>query len=423
MALADPLSTAVIITVGSELLTPDRTDTNSLFLTRELNELGVSVRYKMIVGDERDDLAHALRTAIPQADLVVLTGGLGATADDITRETVASVFDLPLQEDAGVVSALRSGFAARGLEMPDINRRQALIPEGAVALGNDHGTAPGLFLEHEGTLCVVLPGPPRELHPMFREVAAVRLAPHSGGRGIFRRVLIVAGRTESHVEEAAQPVYSRWRARSPAVHTSILASLGQIELHLSTASTGAAEAARVLTAATAELAEVLGTNLVSTDGSPLEGVVGRLLMQRESAVAVAESCTGGLIASRLTDIPGSSAYVHSGWVVYSNEAKTQLLGVDPQLIADHGAVSEPVAEALAVGARQRAGVEYALGVTGIAGPGGGSTDKPVGTVYIALVSPNAVPRVRRLRLPGERERVKYQASQAALDMLRRVLLQ
>ena len=423
MALADPLSTAVIIAVGSELLTPDRTDTNSLFLTRELNELGVSVRYKMIVGDERDDLAHALRTAIPQADLVVVTGGLGATADDITRETVASVFDLPLQEDAGVVSALRSRFAARGLEMPDINRRQALIPKGAVALGNDHGTAPGLFLEHEGTLCVVLPGPPRELHPMFREVAAARLAPHSGGRGIFRRVLIVAGRTESHVEEAAQPVYSRWRARSPAVHTSILASLGQIELHLSTAGTGAAEADRVLTAATAEFAEVLGTNLVSTDGSPLEGVVGRLLVQRESAVAVAESCTGGLIASRLTDIPGSSAYVHSGWVVYSNEAKTQLLGVDPQLIADHGAVSEPVAEVMAVGARQRAGVEYALGVTGIAGPGGGSTDKPVGTVYIALVSPNAVSRVRRLQLPGERERVKYQASQAALDMLRRVLLQ
>ena len=423
MALADPLSTAVIIAVGSELLMPDRTDANSLFLTRELNELGVSVRYKMIVGDERDDLAHALRTAIPQADLVVVTGGLGATADDITRETVASVFDLPLQENAGVVSALRDRFAARGLEMPDINRRQALIPKGAVALGNDHGTAPGLFLEHEGTLCVVLPGPPRELHPMFREVAAARLAPHSGGRGIFRRVLIVAGRTESHVEEAAQPVYSRWRGRSPAVHTSILASLGQIELHLSTAGTGAAEADRVLTAATAELAEVLGTNLVSTDGSPLEGVVGRLLVQRESAVAVAESCTGGLIASRLTDIPGSSAYVHSGWVVYSNEAKTQLLGVDPQLIADHGAVSEPVAEAMAVGARQRAGVEYALGVTGIAGPDGGSTDQPVGTVYIALVSPNAVSRVRRLQLPGERERVKCQASQAALDMLRRVLLQ
>ena len=422
MALADPLSTAVIIAVGSELLTPDRTDTNSLFLTHELNELGVSVRYKTIVGDEPDDLSHALRTAIPQADLIVVTGGLGPTADDITRETVASVFDLPLQEDAGVVSALRSRFEARGLEMPDINRRQALIPEGAVALANDHGTAPGLVLDHEGTLCVILPGPPRELHPMFREVAAARLAPRSGGRGIFRRVLIVAGRTESHVEEAAQPVYSRWRARSPAVHTSILVSLGQIELHLSTTGTGAAAADRALTAATVELAEVLGTNLVSTDGSPLERVVGRLLVQRESAVAVAESCTGGLIASRLTDIPGSSAYVHAGWVVYSNEAKTQLLGVDPQLIADHGAVSEPVVEALAAGARQRAGVEYALGVTGIAGPGGGSTEKPVGTVYIALASPNAAPRARRLRLPGERERVKYQASQAALDMLRRVLL-
>ena len=422
MALADPLSTAVIIAVGSELLTPERTDTNSLFLTRELNALGISVRYKMIVGDERDDLAHALRTAIPQADLIVVTGGLGATADDITRETVASVFELPLQEDAGVVSAIRSRFEARGLEMPAINRRQALVPERAVTLANVHGTAPGLYLEHEDMLCVVLPGPPRELHPMFRAVAAARLAPRSGGRGIFRQVLIVAGRTESHVEEAAQPVYSRWRSRFPAVHTSILASLGQIELHLSTAGVDAHEADRVLTAARAELAEVLGTNLVSTDGSPLEVVVGRLLVQRESAVAVAESCTGGLITSRLTDIPGSSAYVHSGWVVYSNEAKTQLLGVDPQLIANHGAVSEPVAEAMAIGARQRAGVEYALGITGIAGPGGESRDKPVGTVYIALASPNALPQVRRLRLPGERQRVKYQASQAALDMLRRVLL-
>ena len=422
MALADPLSTAVIIAVGSELLTPERTDTNSLFLTRELNALGISIRYKMIVGDERDDLAHALRTAVRQADLIVVTGGLGATADDITRETVASVFDLPLQEDAGAVSAIRSRFVARGLEMPEINRRQALVPEGAIALGNVHGTAPGLYLEHDNMLCVVLPGPPRELNPMFRAVAAGHLARRSGGRGIFRRVLIVAGRTESHVEETAQPVYSRWRPRSPAVHTSILAALGHIELHLSTAGVDADEADRVLLAATAELAEVLGTNLVSTDGSSLEAVVGRLLVQRESAVAVAESCTGGLITSRLTDIPGSSAYVHSGWVVYSDEAKTQLLGVDPQLITNHGAVSEPVAEAMAVGAQRCAGVEYALGITGITGPGGGSTDKPVGTVCIALVSPNALPRVRRLRLDGERERVKYQASQAALDMLRRVLL-
>ena len=422
MALADPLSTAVIIAVGSELLTPERTDTNSLFLTRELNALGISVRYKMIVGDERDYLAHALRAAIPQTDLVVVTGGLGATADDITRETVASVFDRPLREDAGVVSAIRCRFVARGLEMPEINRRQALVPEGAVALGNVHGTAPGLYLEHNNMLCVVLPGPPRELHPMFRAVAAARLAPRSGGRGIFRRVLIVAGRTESHVEEAVQPVYSRWRSRSPAVHTSILASLGQIELHLSTAGVDGDEADRVLLAATAELAEVLETNLVSTDGSPLEAVVGRLLVQRESAVTVAESCTGGLIASRLTDIPGSSTYVHSGWVVYSDEAKMQLLGVDPQLITNHGAVSEPVAEAMAVGARERAGVEYALGITGIAGPGGGSTNKPVGTVCIALVSQNALPRVRRLRLLGERERVKQEASQMALDILRRVLL-
>ena len=422
MALAGPLSRAVIIAVGSELLTPDRTDTNSLFLTRELNRLGISVRYKTIIGDNGDDLAHALRSAIPQADLIVVTGGLGATADDITRETVASVFARPQHEDGRIVSTIRSRFESRGLEMPEINRRQALTPEGAVALANDRGTAPGLYIEDDDVTCVVLPGPPRELRPMFEAVAAVRLVARSGGRGIFRRVLVVAGRTESDIEEPAQPVYTRWQAWAPAVRTSILASLGQVELHLSTAGADAGEADRVLTAATAELAGILGTNLVSTDGSLLEAVVGRLLTEQGARVAVAESCTGGLISSRLTDVPGSSGYLHSGWVAYSNEAKTELLGVEHQLIVDQGAVSEAVAEAMAVGARERAGVEYALGITGIAGPAGGSAEKPVGTVCIALVGPHSLRQVRRLRLFGERESVKYQASQAALDLLRRALL-
>ena len=306
--------------------------------------------------------------------------------------------------------------------MPPINRRQAMIPEGAVVLANDHGTAPGLYLDRGDILCVVLPGPPRELRPMFRALAAERLIPRGRGRQIFRRVLMVTGWTESHVEEAAQPVYARWRDWSPSVQTSILASLGQVEIHLSTVGENANEADRVLSAAAAELGTALGTRLVSRDGSPLEAVVGRMLTERSVSLAVAESCTGGLIASRLTDVPGSSSYLHAGWVVYSNEAKVRLLGVDPLLIQENGAVSEAVAKAMAVGARQRAGVDYAIGVTGIAGPGGGSVEKPVGTVYVALVGPNGFLRVRRIQFPGERDRVKYQASQAALDLLRCALL-
>lgn len=413
---------AVIIAVGSELLTPDRVDTNSLLVTRRLDELGVRLRYKTVVGDCRDDLAQALRLAIPRADLIVVSGGLGPTADDVTRETVAAVFGLPLDEDPDVVAAIRARFAARGLPMPDINRRQALIPRGASALANAQGTAPGLWIERSGVACAALPGPPRELRSMLETVARERIAPLSGGEGVFRRVIRVTGRSESHVEEAAHPVYSRWRSAPVPIETSILASLGQIELHLAARSRTRAAAAAALDDATHALAGVLGRDLVSSDGALLETVVGRLLRAAGRRVAVAESCTGGLVASRLTDVAGSSAYVQAGWVVYGNEAKVALLGGDAAEIAEHGAVSEPVARALASAARERAGVDYGLGLTGIAGPGGGTPAKPVGTVYVALAGPQGPPRVRALRLPGAREQVKYQASQAALDLLRRALL-
>ena len=415
------IARAVVIAVGSELLTPDRIDTNSLLVTRRLDELGVRLRYKTVVGDCRDDLAQALRLAIPRADLIVLSGGLGPTADDVTRETVAAVFGAPLDEDPDVVAAIRARFAARGLPMPDLNRRQALVPRGASALVNTKGTAPGLWIEHAGVACVALPGPPRELRSMLETVVRERIAPSSGGEGVFRRVIRVTGRSESHVEEAAHPVYSRWRSAPVPIETSILASLGQVELHLAARSRTPAAAAAALDDATNALAGVLGRDLVSSDGALLETVVGRLLRAAGRRVAVAESCTGGLVASRLTDVAGSSAYVQAGWVVYSNAAKVAL-GVDAAAIAEHGAVSEPVARALASAAREHAGVDYGIGLTGIAGPGGGTPAKPVGTVYVALAGPQEPPRVRALSLPGEREQVKYQASQAALDMLRRALL-
>lgn len=415
------IARAVFIAVGSELLTPDRIDTNSLLVTRRLDELGIRLRYKTVVGDCRDDLAQALQLAIPRADLIVLSGGLGPTADDVTRETVAAVFGAPLDEDPDVVAAIRARFAARGLPMPDINRRQALIPRGASALVNAQGTAPGLWIEHAGVACVALPGPPRELRSMLETVVRERIAPSSGGEGVFRRVIRVTGRSESHVEEAAHPVYSRWRSAPVPIETGILASLGQIELHLAARSRTQAAAAAALDAATNALAGVLGRDLVSSDGALLETVVGRLLRAAGRWVAVAESCTGGLVASRLTDVAGSSAYVKAGWVVYSNAAKVAL-GVDAAAIAEHGAVSEPVARALASAARERAGVDYGIGLTGIAGPGGGTPAKPVGTVHVALAGPQGPPLVRALSLPGAREQVKYQASQAALDLLRRALL-
>lgn len=415
-------SRAVIVAAGSELLTPERIDTNSLTITRRLNEMGVDVRYKTVVGDDREDLAAAVRAAIPQADVIVITGGLGPTDDDVTREAVASVFDMPLEENADLARAIRSRFEARGAPMPGVNRRQALVPRGAVTLPNERGTAPGLWIEQAGVVCVALPGPPRELGPMFDRVARDRIAPLTGGNGVHRRVIRVAGRTESHVEEAACPVYSRWRSDPVPIETSILASLGQVELHLSVRGEAEGAALRALDRAADQLAELLGRDLVSSDGSRLEEVVGRLLRERGRRVAVAESCTGGLVASRLTDVPGSSAYFDAGWVVYGNGAKVALLGVDGSAIERHGAVSEPVARMMAIGARDRGGADYGIGITGVAGPGGGAPDKPVGTVFVALAGPDGAMRVRRLRLPGEREQVKRQASHAALDLLRRALL-
>lgn len=411
---------AVILAVGSELLSSEKLDTNSLFLTEQLNAYGVAVRYKLVVGDDEDDLATAILDAVSRADLVVTTGGLGPTEDDVTRRAVAKAFGLTLHEDAGVASMILARFESRGLDMPDLNRRQALVPEGAEIVPNARGTAPGLWMVRGNVICLLLPGPPRELRPMFEEILSARIAERTAGHRLFRRVLTVVGRTESHVEALAQPVYSQWRAPGRCIDTTILASLGQLELHLSTADDDADRATRLLDAATAELAEVLGEGLVSTRGESLEVVVGRLLTSRGRSIALAESCTGGLVTSRLTDVPGSSAYVLAGWVVYSNSAKVQL-GVDASLIAQHGAVSERVASALAVQACQRAGADYGLGVTGIAGPGGGSAEKPVGTVWFGLAGPEGPIRTLTARFPGERGRVKCQASQTALDMLRREL--
>jgi competence/damage-inducible protein CinA-like protein len=418
--LSFPPRSAVIIAVGSELLTPFRTDTNSLFITARLNDLGIEVVAKSIVGDRRDELSFAIVESLRRSDLLVLTGGLGPTDDDVTRQAVAGALGLALHEDPSIVDRIRERFTRRGLEMPSVNRVQAQVLDTASVLSNANGTAPGQWIEHGDKRIVLLPGPPREMQPMFQAVLEERLAPLCGGSRIYRRVLGIAGRTESAVEQVAQPVYSTWTAWEPPVSTSILAAPGQIELHLAVRAAGEDEGRAVLDRAAAEMLAVLGADVFSADGRSLEHVVGDLLRARFWRIATAESCTGGLVASRLTDVPGSSDYVERGVVCYSNRAKTDLLGVPEAAICEHGAVSEPVGLAMAEGMRERADVEVAVGITGIAGPGGGTVEKPVGTVVVAVVFPGGT-RVRRFLFPGGRAQVKFQASQAALNMVRLAL--
>ncbi len=415
-----PLSRASILAVGSEMLTPSRLDTNSLFITEQLNALGIEVAFKTVVGDDRDELAASFRTALDRVDLVVCSGGLGPTDDDLTREVVADVLGRPLREDEAITEHIRTRFARRGMQMPEINRRQAMVPAGGIVLENPNGSAPGLWLEHDDRLVLLLPGPPRELKPMLTRVVEGPLAARAAGLVLVRRVIRITGRTESHTEEAVQPLYAEWASAPLPIAATILASLGQIELHLSARARSRAAADGALERAVQQVVERIGIDVYSSDGRTLEQVVGDLLASRGLHIAVAESCTGGLITSRLTDVPGSSRYVDQSVVSYSNEAKTSLLGVAPALIATHGAVSEAVALAMVAGMRARAGAEVAVAVTGIAGPGGGSPEKPVGMVVVAATI-GSDPRSRVFRFIGEREMVKFQASQAALDMVRRML--
>ena len=418
---APRLRTAEVIAVGSELLGWTRLDTNSLFISEQLAALGIDMRAKAVVGDDRARLADVLKHALDRADLVVLTGGLGPTDDDLTREAVADVLGLPLIENEQIVDRISQRFAKRGLKMPAINRRQGQVLQGASVLDNPNGTAPGQYLEHNGKAVLLLPGPPRELQPMLAALCQGALAARATAERLYRTSLFVTGRSESHVEEAVQPIYSRWRDVHEPIETTILATPGQIELHLTLRSADGIEAERRLRDAQAQLGAALGGDVFSTDGRSMEQIVGDLLRARGFTFAAAESCTGGLLLSRLTDVPGSSDYVAGGAVMYSNALKTAMAGVPADVIAAHGAVSEVVAVALAEGIRSRTRADVTAGVTGIAGPGGGTPEKPVGTVAIAVLAPDAPARVRTFSFPGGRTQVKFSATQAALDMVRRAL--
>jgi nicotinamide-nucleotide amidase len=413
--------TAAVLAIGSELLTLGRTDTNSPYIAAALQRYGIAVRFTAVVGDDAGALTDALRHAIARADLVVCTGGLGPTDDDRTRAAAAAVLGLALVEDDAVLGAIRTRFAARHLVMPEINRRQAEVPEGATVIANGRGTAPGLWIPAGGGALLLLPGPPREMMPMLAEALERHVSPRWGVTASRQRAVLVAGRSESWVDEQLQPIYGPWSAETPPIATTVLASLGIVEVHVSAAGGAAADLDARLDRAVQALAAPLGPDVVSVNGRGLEQTVGEALVGRGWRVGVAESCTGGLVTSRLTDVPGSSAYVDRSVVAYSNAAKVALLQVPPALIEAHGAVSEPVALAMAAGLRATSGVEVAVATTGIAGPGGGTAEKPVGTVCIAVDGPlGAV--VRTFRFTGDRQVVKAMSSSTALDRLRRYLL-
>jgi nicotinamide-nucleotide amidase len=412
---------AWIVAVGSELLTPFRVDTNSLAITERLNAIGIDVRLKIVVGDDVDELASIFERGIGHIDVIVCTGGLGPTEDDITRDALTRALKVPIDVDEAIVERIRQRFERRGLTMPENNRRQGVVPRGATVIENPRGTAPGLWVEREGTSIAILPGPPREMTPMLEALIAERLQPRTAGAGLFRRVLKLTGRTESDVDERAHQVYGRWLFTPIPIATTILAVMGQIELHLTASAGSRAEGEAALDAAVQELRDLFGTTVYSVDGRQLEAIIGDLLREKRLTISVAESCSGGLLASRITDVPGSSEYFDRGVVCYSNRAKEEMLGVPAALIAAHGAVSELVASAMAKGIVERSASDIGVAITGIAGPGGGTPEKPVGTVAIAVKTPSAT-QIRTFQFLGGRDMVKFQSAQAAMNMLRLMLL-
>ncbi|MGQ9470427.1 MAG: competence/damage-inducible protein A [Candidatus Aminicenantales bacterium] len=405
-----------IVAVGSELLTPFYQDTDSLFLTRRLNELGLKVDFKVIVGDERENLKLVLEEAIKKADLLFITGGLGPTEDDRTREVLSEVLGKKLVFQPEILAAIEERFRHRGMEMPPANRKQAYLLEGAQLLANRVGTAAGQWVEINEKRIVVLPGPPHELQAMFEESVWPRLQPFRQGC-IHRRVLKISGLTESQVEDQIGDLYPQQKE----IGITLLAYPGQIEIHLSSSAETELQARHRMEPLIARLEERLGINVFSREGEELEEVVGGLLRSRQLTLALAESCTGGLLGHRITSVPGSSAYFLEAAVVYSNSAKIRSLGVSEALISQHGAVSAEVAREMAAEIRRKSGADLGLSITGIAGPAGGSVEKPVGLVFIGLASGSEV-QVSGHRFLGSRQQIKFQATQKALDLLRRYLL-
>jgi nicotinamide-nucleotide amidase len=420
---------AEIIAAGSEMLTPFRQDTNSLYLTAQLNDLGVSVAFKTIVGDNLEDLSSAARVALGRTDIVIFSGGLGPTEDDLTREAAAAALGVGLRRDTEVLTAMYKRFAARRMTMPENNARQADVIDGAEVMVNANGSAPGQYIDtvvgRHRKIVVLLPGPPNELKPMFETECRPRLAATLPQRHMARRMLRMALLPESKVDARTAPIYKKYKD----VDTTILAGSGEIQLHFVCSKPTGAEAQARVDELAGKIEQEMGEAVFSSHGESLEEVVLLMLGLRHMTLAAAESCTGGLLAQRLTAVPGSSRYFLGGAVVYADRLKTIFAEVPEELVRSEGPVSEPVARAMAEGIRRRTGASVGIGITGIAGPGPGApgpdADKPIGLVYVAIsyTGLTADTSVTELNISGDRERVRLWASQHALELLRRSMLE
>ncbi|HEY8669963.1 MAG TPA: competence/damage-inducible protein A [Terriglobales bacterium] len=415
------IMTAEIIAIGSELLTPFRQDTNSLYLTAQLNNLGVEVGFKTIVGDSLKDIVRVTTAALSRADILLVSGGLGPTEDDLTREAVAETLGLQLRRNAQVVQAIERRFAEHGWKMSANNVKQGDVITGATILANANGTAPGQWISGKSDgkekIIILLPGPPHEMKAMFESAVLERLRAKVPRQFLSARVLKITGLGESACDARVAPIYKRFGD----VATTILAGPGEIQLHLRTQASSDKTAEQRLDELVEQIEAELGDNVYSDNGDSLEQIVSYYLQMRSATLSVAESCTGGLVAERLTSIGGSSRYFVGGVVAYSNEVKEQFADVPKDLIDVYGAVSEQVARALAEGIRKRCGTTLGLGITGVAGPTGGTAEKPVGLVFHALAS-EAGTEVVKKNFPGDRARIRWFASQQALDMVRRKLM-
>jgi nicotinamide-nucleotide amidase len=408
---------AEIIAVGSEMLTPSKLDTNSLFLTARLNELGVEVQAKSIVGDDPHLLTAAIRIALDRSEIVILSGGLGPTMDDLTREAASAATSRPLEFHGEILRLIEARFRRMNRTPTENNRKQAEILEGAEILVNPNGTAPGQWIEASGRVLMLLPGPPREIEPMFVDQCLPRLRallPPVVIRTLFWRI---TGLGESQVDALVAPVYSRYS--NPV--TTILASLGDIQLHLRAHAATAAEADALLDPVAREMEPLLGDHLYSKEGLSLEEVIAQRLVERGETLAVAESVTGGMVSTRLTAVPGASRWFAGSMTAYTEGAKVRPLGVDPEILQLHSAVSGPVAEQMATRARVLLDADWGIATTGFAGPEGGDPDSPVGTVFLASSHPSRETQALKVRFLGDRERVRQLSTQAALDLLRRQL--
>ena len=412
---------AEIIAIGSEMLTPFRQDTNSLYLTAQLNNLGVEVGFKTIVGDSLKDIVRVTTAALSRADIILLSGGLGPTEDDLTREAVAETLGLQLRRDPAIVSAIERRFAEHGWKMSANNVKQGDVISGAAVLMNANGTAPGQWISRKSDgkekIVIVLPGPPHELKALFESSVLERLRAKVPPQFLASRILKITGMGESACDARVAPIYKRFTD----VDTTILAGAGEIQLHVKTRGPTAEAAERRLDEIVEKIEAELGDCVFSDNGDSLEQIVSYFLQMRSATLAVAESCTGGLVAERLTSVSGSSRYFVGGVVAYSNELKTDLADVPQDLLDVYGAVSEQVARALAEGIRNRCGTTLGVGVTGVAGPTGGTAEKPVGLVFHALASESGTEVIKR-NFPGDRARIRWFASQQALDMVRRKLM-